>query len=103
MIADRHRRDGWLVSYTVDVVFDTDRARTRYDHVGALAHCSCCGETLDLRGDFGPLEHHARRHELQLSVDDRPDDPDRLEETLGTALSMTDFTTEQTKEVTVRD
>lgn len=68
MAAER-RRDGWAVSYQVDVVFDTNLARTRYDHVGTLARCGCCGERLDGRS-ADELARHARRHERQLSVDE---------------------------------
>jgi hypothetical protein len=100
---DRLRRDGWLVSYRVDVCFDTDRAHTGYDHVGTLARCRCCGEALDLRDRSGALERHARRHERQLSVDDCPDDPSLLGETESTIAPVADFMTDEMKEVTVRD
>jgi hypothetical protein len=68
--AERDRRDGWLVTYSVEVLFDTDNARCRYDHVGTLARCTCCGESFDLHRSTGDLIRHARRHEGQLSVDD---------------------------------
>lgn len=63
------RRDGWLVTYRVEIVFDTDNDRTRYDHVGTTASCACWGERLDLHGSAEPLVTHAKAHEHRLSVD----------------------------------
>lgn len=63
------RRDGWLVTYRVEIVFDTDNDRTRYDHVGTTASCACCGERLALHGSSEPLVTHAKAHEQRLSVD----------------------------------
>lgn len=65
--ADDERRDGWLVAYRVEAVFDTNTARSRYDHVTTIARCSCCGESLDLRDTSAVLARHARSHEAQLS------------------------------------
>ena len=56
------RRDGWLVTYRVEIVFDTDNDRTRYDHVGTTASCACCGECLALPGSSEPLVTHAKAH-----------------------------------------
>lgn len=64
-----NRRDGWLVAYRVEIVFDTDNDRTRYDHVGTTASCACCGERLDLHGSAEPLVAHAKAHEYRLSID----------------------------------
>ncbi|MGH9095273.1 MAG: hypothetical protein ACRDXE_08945 [Acidimicrobiales bacterium] len=58
------RPDGWIVTYLVEVVFDTDNARTRYDAVGTRACCTSCGEHLDLLGSrAAELVGHARAHE----------------------------------------
>ena len=62
------RRDGWLVTYRVEIVFDTDNDRTLYDHVGTTASCACCGERLDLHGSAELLVTHAKAHEQRLSV-----------------------------------
>jgi hypothetical protein len=63
------RRDGGLVTYRVEVIFDTDNDRVRYDHVGTRASCACCGERLALHGSSDPLVTHARAHERRLSID----------------------------------
>lgn len=63
------RRDGWLVTYRVEILFDTDNDRTRYDHVGTTASCACCGERLDLHRSAEPLVTHAKAHEQRLSID----------------------------------
>lgn len=63
------RRDGWLVTYRVQVLFDTDNDRVHYDHVGTTASCSCCGARLVLHGSADPLVSHARAHEQRLSID----------------------------------
>lgn len=65
-------RDGWLVAYRVEIVFDTDGDRTRYDHVGTTASCACCGERVALHGCAEPLVTHAKAHEQVLSTDARP-------------------------------
>ena len=65
--ADDGRRDGWVVTYRVEVVFDTDTARSCFDHVATIARCSCCGDSLDLRATATVLARHARSHEAQLS------------------------------------
>ena len=67
VVADPNRRDGWIVAYRVEVVFDTDNARTRYDHVGTVVHCTCCAEQLAY-GSASELARHARRHERELSI-----------------------------------
>jgi len=58
------RRDCWAVSYQVRVLFDTDDAHSRYDHVGTTATCEDCGERLDLRSAPECLVEHARSHEV---------------------------------------
>lgn len=63
------RRDGWLVTYRVEIVFDTDNDRTRYDHVGTTASCACCGRRFDLHRSAQPLVTHAKAHEHRLSID----------------------------------
>ena len=63
MAAEAHRPDGWIVTYVVDVLFDTNQSRTGYDHVGTDARCTCCGELVDLHGSPTVLARHARRHE----------------------------------------
>ncbi len=68
-----NRRDGWIVTYSVEVLFDTDNSRTRYDHVGTLARCTCCGERLDLHRSTGELTRHARRHEREVTLDHAAD------------------------------
>ncbi len=70
MAAERNRRDGWVVTYSVEVLFDTDNSRTRYDHVGTVAGCTCCGESFVLHRSVAELTGHARRHEQQFTVDD---------------------------------
>lgn len=63
MAAEHQRPDGWVVTYVVEVVFDTNMSRTRYDHVGTVARCSGCGEQLDTASSPAALARHARRHE----------------------------------------
>lgn len=63
MPAEPHRPDGWIVTYLVEVVFDTNQGRTGYDHVGTVARCTSCGERLHLSGSPALLAGHARRHE----------------------------------------
>ena len=63
MAAEPQRPDGWVVAYLVEVVFDTNASRTRYDHVGTVARCTACGEGLDAASSPAALVHHARRHE----------------------------------------
>ncbi len=70
MAAEPNRRDGWVLTYSVEVLFDTDNARTRYDHVGTVARCTCCGESFLLHRSNGELARHARRHERQCTVAD---------------------------------
>jgi hypothetical protein len=65
--AEPDRADSWIVTYHVEVLFDTDTARSRYDHVGTLARCSSCGQHLDLHGAPVVLAQHARSHEQHLS------------------------------------
>jgi len=63
MAAEPQRPDGWIVTYVVEVVFDTSASRTRYDHVGTVARCTGCGERLDAASSPAALVRHARRHE----------------------------------------
>jgi hypothetical protein len=98
--ADANRRDGWAVTYQVDVLFDTNNGRTRYDHIGTLARCTCCGERIDLRGSPIALEHHARVHERHLSTQDSSGE--HPTEAAYTTVTMADFSTDDAKEVTVR-
>lgn len=64
------RRDGWIVTSKVQVLFDTNNARTRYDQVGTLAQCTCCGEDLNLaRSTAAAFGGHARTHERRLSME----------------------------------
>jgi hypothetical protein len=60
------RYDGWLVTYQVEIVFDTDLTRTHYDHVGTSARCTWCGHHLDRFGSTAELVNHARAHEEAL-------------------------------------
>ncbi len=62
MAAEPQRPDGWVLTYVVEVVFDTNASRTRYDHVGTVARCTGCGEWLDAASPTA-LARHARRHE----------------------------------------
>lgn len=62
MAPEPRRPDGWIVTYVVEVVFDTNVSRTRYDHVGTVSRCTGCGERLDAAGPAA-LVRHARRHE----------------------------------------
>ncbi len=70
MVAEGKRRDGWVLTYSVEVLFDTDIARSRYDHVGTVARCTCCGESFVLHRSARELARHARGHEGQFSVAD---------------------------------
>ncbi len=63
MAADPQRPDGWVATFFVEVVFDTNEGRTCYDHVGTVARCTCCGDWLDLSGSPSGLARHARSHE----------------------------------------
>ena len=63
MAAEPQRPQGWIVTYVVEVVFDTNARRTRYDHVGTVARCTGCGERLDAASSPAALVRHARRHE----------------------------------------
>jgi hypothetical protein len=63
MAAEPQRPDGWVVAYIVEVVFDTNASRTRYDHVGTVARCIGCGARQDAASSPAALVHHARRHE----------------------------------------
>ena len=63
MAAEPQRPDGWIVTYVVEVVFDTNASRTGYDHVGTVSRCTGCGERLDVAGSPAALVRHARRHE----------------------------------------
>ena len=62
MAAEPQRPDGWIVTYVVEVVFDTNVSRTRYDHVGTVARCTGCGERIDASSPAA-LVRHARSHE----------------------------------------
>ena len=63
MAAERQRPEGWIVAYVVEVFFDTNASRTRYDHVGTVARCTGCGERLDAASSPAALVRHARCHE----------------------------------------
>lgn len=63
MAAEPQRPDGWVVAYIVEVVFDTNASRTRYDYVGTVARCIGCDARLDAASSPDALVHHARRHE----------------------------------------
>jgi hypothetical protein len=65
------RLDGWVLTYRVEVCFDTDNNRTRYDYVGALARCGHCNQTIRLTRSADALARHARTHETDLSLDHR--------------------------------
>lgn len=62
MATELQRPDGWIVTYVVEVVFDTNASRTRYDHVGTVARCTACGERLDAASFPAALARHARSH-----------------------------------------
>jgi hypothetical protein len=66
---DPLRYDGWIVTYAVEIIFDTDATRTHYDHVGTVARCTCCGRRLNRFGSTVELVNHARAHEEALSAD----------------------------------
>lgn len=65
---DPRRYDGWVVTYEVEIIFDTDATRTHYDHVGTLARCTWCGHRLNRFGSTTELVNHARAHEEALST-----------------------------------
>ena len=67
MAAEPQRPDGWIVTYVVEVVFDTNASRTRYDHVGTVSRCTGCGERLDVDSSPAALVRHARRHDPCLA------------------------------------
>lgn len=71
MAPEPRRPDGWIVTYVVEVVFDTNVSRTRYDHVGTVSRCTGCGERLDAAGPAA-LVRHARRHEPADGANGRP-------------------------------
>lgn len=63
------RRDGWVVTYKVQVHFDTDLERRRYDYVGTVVSCGCCDNRLPLQDLAANLVQHAQEHEALLSID----------------------------------
>lgn len=63
------RRDGWLVTYKVQVYFDADVQRRRYDYVGTVACCTCCGARLPIQSMPANFVLHAQEHEALLSVE----------------------------------
>lgn len=63
MAAQPQRPHGFVLTYLVEVFFDTNVSRTRYDHVGTIARCTGCGERLDAASSTAALVRHARRHE----------------------------------------
>jgi hypothetical protein len=63
MAAEPQRPDGWIVTYVVEVVFDTNVSRTRYDHVGTVSRCTGCGERIDAASFPAALLRHARLHD----------------------------------------
>lgn len=69
MAVEHQRPDGWIVTYVVEIVFDTSRSRTRYDHVGSVARCTGCGERLDAASSPAALVRHARLHEPTCVAD----------------------------------
>ncbi len=62
MAAELQRPDGWIVTCVVEVFFDTNVSRTRYDHVGTVSRCTGCGERIDAASPAA-LVRHARRHD----------------------------------------
>ncbi len=66
MAAEPQRPDGWVVTFVVEVVFDTNASRTGYDHVGTVVRCTGCGERLDASSP-AVVARHARRHEPRLA------------------------------------
>lgn len=68
MAAEPQRPDGWIVTYVVEVVFDTNVSRTRYDHVGTVSRCTGCGERIDAASPAA-LVGHARLHEPTCVAD----------------------------------
>jgi ribosomal protein S27E len=73
MDTEPQRLDGWVVTYHLDVCFDTDNDRTRYDHVGTLARCNHCNEIIHPARSGDALVGHARTHEADLSLDHSPE------------------------------
>lgn len=54
------RPDGYIVRFTVEVVYDTNAARTGYDRVGFVIRCERCGAPL---ADLGLMAEHAETHQ----------------------------------------
>lgn len=63
------RRDGYLVGFVVEVVFDSDLRHSRYDHVGTEARCAVCGVRVRWSRSAETLVEHSRSHERELSVE----------------------------------
>lgn len=95
MAAEPQRPDGWLITYVVEVVFDTNARRTGYDHVGTVVRCTGCGERLD-GSSPAALARHARRHEPTRVAEavnlqplkTTPDDPPDRELSPGTRIPV---------------
>lgn len=64
------RLDGYVVGFSVEVVFDTSSARNGYDFVGTHISCGHCRQPVEASRDLNrQLANHARSHERQLSFD----------------------------------
>ena len=96
MAAEPQRPDGWVLTYVVEVVFDTNASRTRYDHVGTVASCTGCGEWLDAASPAA-LARHARSHEPVADGANRRPGPNSGDRQPGVAsLRREEVTTEHT-------
>ncbi|MDQ6614295.1 MAG: hypothetical protein M3083_06020 [Actinomycetota bacterium] len=62
------RAQGWVVTYWVEVIFDTDVAGRGYDHVATTARCRHCQQEFNLRRSDDALDRHARTHQGELSI-----------------------------------
>jgi hypothetical protein len=96
MAAEPQRPDGWIVTYVVEVVFDTNMSRTRYDHVGTVARCTGCGERIDAVSSPTALVRHACLHEPCVADGAHADaDPGDRQPTIA-SLRGEEVTTEHT-------
>ena len=62
------RPDGYLARFHLEIAFDTNNARDRYDHVGTIARCAHCHQELPLHRNVQNLIRHARGHENELTT-----------------------------------
>lgn len=58
--------EGYVVRFSVEVVFDIDHAGERIDHVGTETRCTQCGAQVPYSKRGNEFVRHARSHEREL-------------------------------------